>query len=431
MEQSPKKLQVGLSRQIISPPKGIYLIGYGDRVWGNQGIHDDLTATALAIDDGNTRVVIIACDLLAMNEITLNKVNHAVEENLLVCCSHTHSGPIVYAGPKSPRKNKKYVNSLVSRLIEVIEEAAGNLQPAVFYWGKGKVNFAVNRRERKADGKIEIGVNPEGVVDRSIGIVQVKTPEGKSIASLVNLCCHNVVYGPNNHLVSADWAGVMCRRVEGISGVPCIFIQGATGDMNPDHEWGKDDSLAVERIGNRVAESVLVNFQGLTPIVGTPLNFQRFDIWLPLEVEASTTKPPELYKNHLAKSMKIPRFIVDPLLNMRFPWKTTIKNKDGYWSIPMAATILQTGVLTWIGLGAEVFTEIGIKLKETSGSPYTFFSSLTNGCIGYLPTEEEYLLGGYEVDLAPYFYRLPGRLKPSSAGLVMKKVSESLGNKHP
>ena len=39
MPQPP--LSAGVSRQVISPPKGIFLIGYSDRAKGNTGIHDD------------------------------------------------------------------------------------------------------------------------------------------------------------------------------------------------------------------------------------------------------------------------------------------------------------------------------------------------------------------------------------------------------
>ena len=56
------ELRAGIAREIISPPQGIYLIGYGDRTKGNTGIHDDLTATALVLDDGRTRLALVACD---------------------------------------------------------------------------------------------------------------------------------------------------------------------------------------------------------------------------------------------------------------------------------------------------------------------------------------------------------------------------------
>jgi hypothetical protein len=414
-------LKAGLARRTISPPKGIYLIGYGDRIWGNRGVHDDLTATALALDDGTTRVVIIACDLLAINEITLARVKKGLKENLLLCCSHTHSGPIVYADKRSSRKNKKYVDFLVHQLIEVAREALENPQPADFVWGSGSAEIAVNRRERKPDGRIEIGVNLDGIVDRSIGIIHVRR-KGKPLANLVNFSCHNVVLGPKNLLVSADWTGVMRCHVEKSTGVPCLFIQGATADLNPNHEWGEDDFKGIEHLGKRVADGVLAGMADLTPFEGTPLKFQESEIWLPLEIKASTPEPPPTYKKRLAVFTGAPQFLVDPLLNWRYPWKTEVNNRNGYWSIPMVITILKAGQLAWVGLGAEVFNEIGMIIKGKTASPYTFFSSVSNGCIGYLPTESEYLLGGYEVDLAPLFYRLPGRLQ---SDVAVKVVSET------
>jgi hypothetical protein len=52
------------------------------------------------------------------------------------------------------------------------------------------------------------------------------------------------------------------------------------------------------------------------------------------------------------------------------------------------------------------------------------FASLSSGCIGYLPTAAEHALGGYEVDLAPYFYRLPGKLNADSAERVIEAVKQ-------
>lgn len=420
------EFKAGYARRIISPPKTIYLIGYGDRLWGNRGIHDDLTATAVAIDDGKTRVVIIACDLLAINEITLEWVEKEVNANIVLCCSHTHSGPIVYADRKSVRKNKNYVEFLIAQLIEVIKEALNNLRSAVILWGTGEADIAVNRRERMSDGTIEIGVNPEGVIDRSIGIIQIQKAEGQPLVNLVNFSCHNVVLGPKNLLVSADWSGAMRSTVERETGVPCLFIQGATADLNPDHEWDGDDFVAVESLGNRVARSVLSGLTDLIPINGTGVDFIETKIWLPLEGEAKTQKPPTTYKSKLASLVGIPEFLVDPILRIRYPWKIHIENHNGFWSIPMNIVLIRIGAIVWFGMGAEVFNEIGLKIKKISQSPYPFFSSLTNGCIGYLPTAEEHQLGGYEVDLAPFSYRLPGRLQAQCEEKVTLEITSML-----
>lgn len=416
------KLKAGIARRIISPPKGIYLIGYGDRTWGNRGVHDDLTATVLVLEDAANRVVILACDLLAINEISLARLKAKSDENIILCCSHTHSGPIVYADKRASRKNKAYLNYLISQLLDAILEAGKNLQPVSLSWASGQADIAVNRRQRRMDGSVEIGVNPDGVVDRSIGIVQIQTLDAKPFANLVNFCCHNVVLGPKNLLVSADWAGAMRRRVELATGVPCLFIQGATADLNPDHEWGNADFEAVEELGKRVAQGVLSGMANFTPFGGIPLIFQEREVWFQLEAAAQTPSPPDAYKNKLSATTGIPKVLVNKLLNIRYPWKTKIEARDGFWSIPMVITSLQIGELMWVGFGAEVFTEIGIKIKASSPYSYNFFSSLTNGCIGYLPTSDEHIFGGYEVDLAPFFYRLPGRLQPDSAEKAYQAV---------
>ena len=81
------ELQAGAARRIITPPPGIFLIGYGDRSKGNTGVHDDLTATALAVDDGLHRAVILACDLLAINEHTVARIQAQTGSNVVICYS--------------------------------------------------------------------------------------------------------------------------------------------------------------------------------------------------------------------------------------------------------------------------------------------------------------------------------------------------------
>lgn len=415
-------LSVGVARKIISPPKGIYLIGYGDRSKGNLGVHDDLTATVLALDDGLHRAVIIACDLLAINEHTVARIQAQTGSNVVVCCSHTHSGPITYAGQRSSRKNRDYITFLVTQIVQVVKEAMANLQPAHISWAQGEANIAVNRRERKPDGHIEIGVNPMGPIDRTVTILHAQSLDGKPILTLVNYQCHGTVLGPKNMLVSADWIGVMRRIVEQESGSLAMYLQGATGDLNPNHAWGRNDFEAVEKIGVSVAGQVLNLLPQLVPVLGEAVSFHEEQVWLPLEAEARGNTPPPTYRAVLARMAHVPQFMVDSVLNYRYPWKTLIAARDGFWSVPVVLTHIRAGDLALFALGAEVFTEIGMAIKQTSTTNPTMFASVSNGCIGYLPTASEHALGGYEVDMSPYFYRMPGRLKADSDERVMEAV---------
>jgi len=415
-------LSVGVARKIISPPKGIYLIGYGDRSKGNLGVHDDLTASALALDDGLHRAVIVACDLLAINEHTVARIQAQTGSNVVICCSHTHSGPITYADQRSSHKNRDYINYLVTQIVMAVKEAIVNLRPAHISWAQGEANIAINRRKRKPDGHIEIGVNPTGPIDHTITILNAQSVDGKPIVTLVNYQCHGTVLGPKNMLVSADWIGVMRRIVEQESGSLAMYIQGATGDLNPDHAWGIDDFEAVEKIGAQVAAQVLNLLPQLKPVLAQVVSFHEEQVWLPLEAEAQGTKPPPTYRSVLAKMAHVPRFMVDSVLNYRYPWKTLIVARDGIWSVPVVLTHIRAGDLTLFALGAEVFTEIGMAIKHTSTTNPTLFASVSSGCIGYLATASEHALGGYEVDMSPYFYRMPGRLKAECDERVMEAV---------
>ena len=415
-------LTVGIARKIISPPPGIYLIGYGDRTKGNLGVHDDLTATALALYDGLHRAVIVACDLLAINEHTVARIQAQTGSNVVICCSHTHSGPITYSDQRSPRKNREYINFLVSQIVMAVKEAQANLQPARLTWAQGETDIAINRRERKPDGHIEIGVNPTGPIDRALGLLQVQNLEGKTIASLVNFQCHGTVLGPKNMRVSADWIGAMRRALEQEIGAPVMYLQGATGDLNPNHAWGKDDFNDVEVLGRKVAEQVLKVIPLLVPVAGEVVSFHEEQVWLSLEVEAHGSTPPPNYRAVLSRMAHVPRFMVDFVLNYRYPWKTHIAAREGFWSVPVVLTQVRVGDMALYALGAEVFTEIGMAIKLASPTIPALFASVSSGCIGYLPTASEHALGGYEVDMSPYFYRMPGRLKADGAERVLAAV---------
>ena len=57
-------MYAGVTRVDITPPVGISMVGYYIREGVSTGIERPLTATAFVLTDGETKVVIVACDLL-------------------------------------------------------------------------------------------------------------------------------------------------------------------------------------------------------------------------------------------------------------------------------------------------------------------------------------------------------------------------------
>jgi len=373
-------LTAGIARCIISPPKGIFLIGYGDRAKGNLGVHDDLTSTALVLDDGTARVAIVALDMLAINEFIVDRVRaRLAPTEVLLCCSHTHSGPIAYADGKSPRKNREYINSLVENIVAAVQEAQSNLLPARLEVTQGEANVGINRRERMPDGHFEIGRNPEGVRDKSVQVISVLTDagrrkndaEGTRLATVVNYACHGTVLGPDNLLASADWIGVMRQKVESELGGLTLFLQGAAANINHDMYW--EDARAFEKVteqGLGVANAVLAaTRQTSEKMRDVPIQIERVEAWMPTETRAVTSHPPKNYGKPLLAMAKMPAFMAvfaDILLAQRYPWKPVIEAKDGFWSVPMRINAVRIGEIALVTFAAETYTEIGLKVKAAS-----------------------------------------------------------------
>ncbi len=426
-------LHAGVAREIISPPKGIYQIGYGDRVRGNQGIHDDLTATCLFLSTAAVSFAWVAVDLLCINEYIVDQIQEKVGQDIpiVISCSHTHSGPIAYADSSSPQKNQAYIRFFIDTITACIQAAQDNQVNAKLTWAEGETEIAVNRREKQADGSVEIGINPQGPVDRSLYTLSVFDERQQRLATLVNLAAHGTVQGPKNRLVSADWIGAMRSTLEKKLNSPVLFIQGATADLNPQHGWEADQASwqLVKKQGQQVAEQVLATLQNKFEFSNLPLNLTQTEIWLPLETKVNSKTPPKTYRKEVVKMGGLPRwlsFLTDPLLNQRYPWRSRIEAVAGYWSVPLRITAIQIGQIGVIALNAETFTEIGLTLKERSPFTFTMIASVSNGCIGYLPTAQAHEEGGYEVDLAPYSYRFPGRLNKNAATLAVEASCSEL-----
>ena len=427
-------LRAGVSRRIISPPKGIFLIGYGDRTKGNTGIHDDLTATALVIESGAKRIAIVALDILTINEFVVDRVRTRLPKiEVLLCCSHTHSGPISYASEGSFGKNRAYINSLVENITAAVLEADSRLTPVRLVYGSATAGIAINRREKMPDGHMEIGRNPQGIVDRSLQVVKILNGSDELLATLVNFACHGTVLGPDNLLVSADWIGVMRATAEAELGGMVLFLQGATANLNPDMYW--EDLRAFEMVaeqGRSVAEAVVQAVRtGSESLEARPLLIERSEVWLPTEAQVTGLHPPKNYAKSLLAMAKLPEWmaiLADPLLNQRYPWKPRIEARDGYWSVPMRINAVRVGELCLVSFAAETFTEIGMEVKKISPARHTIFTSITDGCISYLHTAESHPEGGYEVDTAPLAYRYPGRLSAACEAIVLERTRVLLGH---
>jgi hypothetical protein len=129
---------------------------------------------------------------------------------------------------------------------------------------------------------------------------------------------------------------------------------------------------------------------------------------------------PLTFREVLSEMERAPAFAVTPILLARRPWKPTLEQRGGQWFTPMEVQVFRLGDCALVAHAADVFNEIGVEIKQGSPAPFTLFVGYGNGYVGNLLPAAEHALGGPEVEVSPYFLRMPGPLDPSSAELVTR-----------
>src|SRR5207244_4306015 len=97
------------------------------------------------------------------------------------------------------------------------------------------------------------------VVGRVTGV------NGNVVATLVNYACHPTTLAWDNLLLSPDFPGAMREVLERqFSGAPCIFLQGASGELAPREQYTGETAIA-DAHGRQLAYAALAVLEGMLP----------------------------------------------------------------------------------------------------------------------------------------------------------------------
>ena len=343
-------------------------------------------------------------------------------QNILAAATHTHSATTARGPNKvvTTSDMTDYQKFLARRIADGVQRAANNLEPAQIGWGRAAEPSQVfNRRWHVSDPKLAGNpfggtdtvrmnpprgsaalVRPAGPVDPEIAFLFVKSTEGRPIALLANYSLH-YVGGVRSGDVSADYFGFFSRRIAELLDAekqqPAfvgILSNGTSGDVNNINFRKKSPRLPayekMRQVGHQVAEKVYAASNAI-----------EFHSWVPLaaaaeELTLKVRKPTQAQLDYFRKLAEQgedakPRHSREAIYARRV---------QGLLEAPAEVTIpLQALRIGNVGISAipfEVFTEIGLELKDKSPLEQTFTIELANGSYGYLPTPEQHKLGGYE-----------------------------------
>jgi hypothetical protein len=425
------QLRAGAVKVNITPYVGINLSGFGGRTKGSVGIHDDLYARAVVLDDGATKVGVVSCDLLNLDESSVTSIREKVQEStgingesIFISTTHTHSGPLTSPLRGFGKLDREWVSVLEKKIAGAVFAADSKLQEASIGAGKGHAEINVNRREKR-DDRVVLGVNPDGAIDYEVGVVRIDDSEQNPICVIANYACHPVVLGGSNYLISADYPGYAMGLVEQVHGgsTVAMFLNGTTGNLNP-IRVGRTFEEAEQR-GTILGAEVVKVAQTIDTSPEIELRMAKEKVELKSGELPSEDELEEIIRKR-KNELKASDREYDPDREIILTWAQDalkmVRRGKGIAVIPVEVQVLRLGEIVLAGIPGEVFVEIGLGIKESSPFEHTLVAGYTNGCIGYMPTRNAFQEGGYETHSA---YRLYG-IYPMDQDVAEKMVNSTL-----
>lgn len=271
--------RAGLARADITPPVGIY-----HRMWGAAlhdratGVHRPLTATALCLEatDSTDRILVLGLDHCLLDRDEFARIRRRVaaavaglsEDRVLVSVSHTHG-----AGWMSRSRSHlpggeligPYLDGLAETCATLAAQAIGSARSATVVYGTARCDLARHRDYWDADRRQYVcGFNPTGPADDTVMLARVVGVDGSTLGTVVNYACHPTTLAWQNTLISPDYVGALREVVEQHTGAPCLFLQGASGELGPQEGFVGDPAVA-DRNGRRLGFAALSGLEALPP----------------------------------------------------------------------------------------------------------------------------------------------------------------------
>ena len=462
VETLQSQCRAGIARADITPPVGIY-----HRMWGAarhdqaEGVHRPLTATALylAADEESrlatsapTEQILLGLDHCLLGDIEVRRLVELVSgvaqippDAVVVCYSHTHAAGLMLEdrhGLPGGELIPPYMQQMAERLGELARQAKDSARSASIVYGYGKCDLA--RHRDYWDEQLEqhvCGFNPDHSADDTLLVARItdRSDLKNILGTVVNYACHPTTLAWDNRLLSPDFPGAMREVVEGATGAPCLFLQGASGELGPKEGFTGCTETA-DRNGRQLGYAAMATLTALPPpgssyryqgpvVSGATLgiwNYEEVDDpnrratireWkflceefpLPYRADLPTLRQAECERdNWLAREQEALQS-AEPndagncraMVERQTRMIARLKALPAGSSYPLRVTLLRVGDAWWLAVQGESYSLLQTELRARFPHlPLVVISLAHSWGPSYLPTRETYGRGIYQESIA-------------------------------
>jgi neutral ceramidase len=415
-------MKVAAKRVNITPPIGLSIGGNVRADDKSRGVHDDLFCNAVYFCHEGQEVLFLSFDLLCLMgdqcadiKKRVSKSANIPEDRIMVNTTHTHSGPDTSEIFKSKRHEDAvdYLDKTFSSIAENLKGIKEEAQESEVFCAVTDVNdLSFNRRLIMKDNSIVMNwnkVDPDdvigttGPIDPTLTVIQcVSKDTSTTLALMVNFTLHPAILVGKDWLYSRDYIHYLTVKLQEHFGDETVvwFSNGAEGNINhldyknPDQNRGFEEA---ERIGKKLADytmEALANKRRLPDHIKNAVAIIQLPCRKISEEDVKNAKalweacggvipslldgvPDEIYAREILTLAEQNRSFIE----------TTIQ-----------AVLL--GDVLFVTFPGEVFVEFALEVKKNAKAAHTVVVGLANDYVGYIPNQEAFRQGGYEIKTA-------------------------------
>ena len=384
----PGQLKVGAAKVDITPDPS-------ELAQPTDIIRDHLYVRAIYLTDGTTCAILVSVDAGMVHNIDSALMVSSAStgcpvDNYVVTATHTHSGNTggLFGGAPTDK-------TIADAVISSVDMAKSRIAPARVGYGTTEVDLNVNRDNFDENLEWHQTANWDGVSDKTLAVLTFLGEDDVPIAVFMNYGMHPVNFFMSG-VISSDFPGDATAYIEDMfdNKTVALFSQGTSGDQNPKMAY-----TSIFRDGP--IKAVLPQRQG--PSTGNRPSFTS---------EAVPEQDIEAHKKTIERKSEYVHMLGTMLGNSAVRvmlYDTDYETDPGIWAgkkditcpgrirldntgrenydpgykdgpdVTIGMGLLQIGDINLVTVSGEVYTDIGLRLKDESPASKTMMVTLTSG----------------------------------------------------
>lgn len=418
-------MRAGFATMEITPRVGVEMYGFGPYLnRHSKAVYAPLEARTAVFEHGVRYTAVISCDLGDVSQNIWEKTTAMLREkspekewDVVICASHTHSGPVTSDATSGwGTADYPYICLLPAKLCESALLAARNISDVTVSYGEAECrHMGLNRIWDKDAPPLEEVLKedwepekPE-LTDTTCRVIRFDDTEGNLKGFMANFGCHPVVCCQENRWLHGDWPGVAVQKLmKENPGAVGMFIQGAHGDINSGcvHKPEKESLEALEIFAERFAQSVRNALKTAKPMSGDKVKSvflpgvfstgrifdEKYLYELQKEFSACYNDPSRSDDEFDIRFNAVRLRGIDKMLKLLAAGKTDVEG---------IVTGLRIGDVRILAAPFEIMQRIGRDVAGACPHGTVWVVSLCNGSYGYAPDDSvadriKREAGGYE-----------------------------------